>query len=303
MISILYSLIIFPLVRIIELVFMTFERLFNPGIAILGVSAVVTACTLPLYLVAEKWQSIERETQKRLMPKMTKIKAIFKGDEQYMVLNTYYKQQHYHPVFALRNTFSLLIQIPFFIAAYSYLSHLELLQGVPFIFIHDLSAPDRLMSIFGSNINILPVLMTIINIVTGAIYTRGFPLKEKVQLYGMALIFLALLYGSPAGLVLYWTMNNVFSLAKNVLRHIPHGKKIVYVILCAAALYIDYYTLFIFHKRSIVKHILVVIASSSVFFIPLFLAAAKKIADTVYRYHRRFRQQRNTKVSIFTRNR
>jgi hypothetical protein len=36
--------------------------------------------------------------------------------------------------------------------------------------------------------------MTLINIVSGAIYTKGFPLREKVQLYLMALIFLVLLY-------------------------------------------------------------------------------------------------------------
>ena len=49
------------------------------------------------------------------------------------------------------------------------------------------------------------------------IYTRGMPLKSKIQLYGMALIFLVLLYDSPAGLVFYWTLNNLFSLGKNIL--------------------------------------------------------------------------------------
>ncbi|GMO29089.1 MAG: YidC/Oxa1 family membrane protein insertase [Termitinemataceae bacterium] len=277
MTSILYSIIIFPIVRIIELVFITFERLFTPGVAVLGVSGIVTACTLPLYLMAEKWQHIERETQKRLAAKVHKIKSTFTGDERHMILSAYYKQEHYHPVFALRNTFSLLIQIPFFIAAYTYLSHLPLLQGTSFFFIHDLSKPDGLFRAFGHSINILPILMTAINITTGVIYTRGFLLNEKVQLYGMAVIFLALLYNSPAGLVLYWTMNNVFSLAKNVIRHIPHAKKIIWIALCVIALYVDYYTLFVFHKRSIVKHILVVLAASVVFFIPIFILAAKKL--------------------------
>lgn len=58
--------------------------------------------------------------------------------------------------------------------------------------------------------------MTVINIVSGMIYTRGMPLKSKIQLYGMALVFLVLLYGSPSGLVFYWTLNNVFSLIKNI---------------------------------------------------------------------------------------
>ena len=59
--------------------------------------------------------------------------------------------------------------------------------------------------------------MTLINIVSIVIYTRGAPLKEKLQLGAMALIFLVLLYDSPSGLVIYWTMNNVFSLVKNIL--------------------------------------------------------------------------------------
>ena len=60
----------------------------------------------------------------------------------------------------------------------------------------------------------LPIAMTLINIIAGAIYTKGFSFKEKAQIYGMALVFLVILYNSPSGLVLYWTMNNVFSLIK-----------------------------------------------------------------------------------------
>ena len=58
--------------------------------------------------------------------------------------------------------------------------------------------------------------MTLINCIAGAVYTKGFPFKEKLQLYGMAFLFLILLYNSPSGLVLYWTLNNIFSLLKNI---------------------------------------------------------------------------------------
>jgi membrane protein insertase Oxa1/YidC/SpoIIIJ len=119
-----------------------------------------------------------------------------------MILSTYYKQNHYHPVYALRSTFGLFIQIPFFIAAYSYLSHLQTLQGASFFFITDLGKPDALFSIGSGYINVLPLLMTLINIVSGAVYTKGLGAKDKMQLYGMALVFLVLLYNSPSGLVL-----------------------------------------------------------------------------------------------------
>ena len=58
--------------------------------------------------------------------------------------------------------------------------------------------------------------MTAVNIVSSRIYAKDLSRKDKLQLYGMALIFLVLLYNSPSGLVFYWTLNNVFSLFKNI---------------------------------------------------------------------------------------
>ena len=49
--------------------------------------------------------------------------------------------------------------------------------------------------------NLLPVLMTGINLLSGVLYTRGAPLKSQVQTFGIALVFLALLYSSPSGLI------------------------------------------------------------------------------------------------------
>jgi YidC/Oxa1 family membrane protein insertase len=237
--EILYTIIIYPIVLFIEFVFVFSWKVFkDTGLSVVVLSIVVSLICLPIYIVAEKWQQLERDIQKKLKPKIDKIKAVFKGDEQYMILSAYYRQNHYHPVYAMRSTFGLLIQIPFFIAAYKFLSHLEVLNGVPFLFIHDLSAPDGLVSIAALPINILPVVMTAINIITGSIYMRGFPLKDKAQLYGMAAIFLVLLYNSASALVLYWTMNNVFSLAKNCYFKIGYKHKfkimlLLFSVVCA----------------------------------------------------------------------
>ncbi len=216
-----------------------------------GVSAAVGFCTLPLYFHAERWQNVEREKNKRLAPKVKKIKTAFTGDEQFMILSTYYRQQHYHPLYALRSSLGVLIQIPFFIAAYSYLSHLDALHDASFLFLKDLSEPDKLIPVelSGGGINILPVLMTLINCVSGAIYASGFTRKEKLQLYGMALIFLVLLYNSPSGLVLYWTANNIFSLAKNIFQKIKYSKKIIIALLYFSILSVDSYLIFFPERR------------------------------------------------------
>lgn len=56
-----------------------------------------------------------------------------------MILQTYYRQNHYKPTYVLRGAISLLLEIPFFIAAYRFLSNLQLLQGASFGPIHDLA--------------------------------------------------------------------------------------------------------------------------------------------------------------------
>ena len=278
-----YNLIIFPLVQIIEIAFVVVFSIFrNKALAIIGVSAAVTICTMPLYFIAEKWQNAERALQKKLKPKVDKIKTVFRGDVQYMCLSAYYRQNHYHPAYALRNSFGILIQIPFFIAAYSYLSRLDFIKGVSFLFISDLGAPDKLFSVGGFTFNILPLLMTLINCASGAVYTKGLPVRDKVQIYGMAAVFFVLLYNSPSGLVLYWTMNNIFSLLKNIISKTNRGPKIVYLFLCLCAclVIIRFIPVGFSPKRLFVAGF-----CSLIFFAPLFLKlfqyAKKRIAGFV----------------------
>jgi hypothetical protein len=213
---------------------------------------------LPLYAVAERWQEYERKLQKKFKPKIDKIKAVFSGDEQYMILAAFYRQNQYHPIYALRGSFGLLVQVPFFIAAYTYLSHLEALRGASFLFLDNLGAPDGLLRLGNGRVNLLPVLMTAVNCAAGAVYTKGFPLKEKVQLYGMAAVFLALLYTSPSGLVLYWTMNNVFSLLKNSYYKITLKRKNFFLLLCLSILcfFFSFYLLRVYRGDAALRNLL-----------------------------------------------
>jgi YidC/Oxa1 family membrane protein insertase len=267
--EILYNIFIFPIVQIIEISYFIVYRIFRDRVlAIIGVSVIVTFCTMPLYFIAEKWQNVERDIHKKLKPKIDKIKSVFKGDEQYMILSTFYRQNHYHPFYSLRNSFGLLVQIPFFIAAYSFLSHLNLLKGTSFLFIDDLSLPDRFLSIKGFSLNILPLIMTTINCISGAVYTKGFQAREKIQVYGIALVFFVLLYNSPAGLVLYWTVNNIFSLLKNILAKTKYAPRIVwgFLCLCVISLFIRYIPLGFTPKRFFVIGL-----CSLIFFAPFLL--------------------------------
>ena len=213
-----YQLLIMPLELVFEVVFGFAMKIGqNCGAAIFALSMVMNLLLLPLYRRADAIQEQQREIEKRMEPGVRHIKQTFRGDERFMMLQAYYRKNNYKPFSALKGSLPLMLEIPFFIAAYHFLSHLELLNGTAFGPIRNLAAPDGLLTVGGVTISVLPILMTLINFVSSAIYTKGLPARDKLQLYGMAVIFLVLLYNSPSGLVFYWTLNNLFSLGKNLL--------------------------------------------------------------------------------------
>lgn len=268
----LYGILIYPIELLLSYIYAFFFRFSDThGIAIVGISFAVNILSFPLYDIAEKIQRKERDAKRKLQSGINRIKAVFSGDEQYMILSTFYRQNHYHPAYALRSSVSLMIQVPFFIAAYSFLSNLASLNGQSFFFIHDLGLPDGLWKVGSFSINILPIAMTLINLVAGLIYTKGFMVREKVQLFGMAFLFLVILYGSPSALVLYWTLNNLVSLVKNLLYRVKHPAKVLYI--SAAALTIAGVIAFfvLFGDITTLKAIVVVCAGILVVLIPLLL--------------------------------
>ena len=202
----------------------------NQGLAVIGVSLAVSLLTLPLYHRADMVQQKARDIQQKMARWVNHIRRTFKGEERFMMLRTYYRINGYSPLSALNGSISLLLEIPFFIAAYHFLSHLDVLNRASFWIIKDLGKPDGLLKLGAVTINVLPILMTAINCIASAIYLKGFPLKDKIQTYGMAVIFLVLLYNSPSGLVVYWTCNNIFSLVKNIFYKLKHPRETAYIL-------------------------------------------------------------------------
>ena len=224
--DILYTIIIYPLELFFEVVFVLANNVFyKPVISIIVLSLAVNFLVLPLYKRADEVQREERDLEASLSGGISHIKKTFKGDERMMILQTYYRQNHYSPLYVFKDSISLLLQIPFFIAAYRFLSTLELLNNASLGPIKSLGEPDSLFVIAGFTINLLPILMTVINLASGWIYSKGISFKAKLQMYLLALVFLVLLYNSPAGLVFYWTLNNLFSLCKNIIYKILEGRK------------------------------------------------------------------------------
>ena len=231
-IFVLESIFIGPLKLVFEIIYsLALSLLNNPGLSIIALSLAMNFLVLPLYRRADAMQEQARDTENKLSRGVSHIKKTFSGDERMMILQTYYRQNNYKPTDALRGSVSLLLEIPFFMAAYQFLSGMTVLKGVPFGPISDLASPDGLLTVAGITVNVLPVLMTAINVVSSAIYLKGFPLKTKIQLYGMAAFFLVFLYNSPACLVFYWTLNNLFSLIKTICYKLKNPKKVLKIAL------------------------------------------------------------------------
>ena len=233
--SFFYQLLISPLELLLETIYGISGILFDSaGFRIFAMSLLMNILLLPLYNQADALQAKERDIEKSMEPYVKHIRKTFSGDERFMMLQAYYNQAHYKPYYTLRGSLPLLLEVPFFIAAYHFLSHIADLRSSALGPIADLGAPDGLLVLGGVTLNALPILMTAINVVSSAVYTKGAPPKSKLTLYGVALIFLVLLYNSPSGLVFYWTLNNLFSLFKNLFYKFKNPRKAVAVLLAAA---------------------------------------------------------------------
>lgn len=221
--NIIYLLIIKPIETVLSFLFGTYVGLTGSyGLSVILLSLSVTIIMFPLFYIAEVWKRKEQAVEKRMKHRLAYIKKYYTGQKRYCMIKATHRLEGYTAASSFRTSFGLLIQIPFFFAAYHLLSHYEPYRGVGWLFIKDFAVPDGLLW----GLNLLPILMTVINIVSSSIYMRGSRAKDIVELYVMAGVFLLLLYASPAALVLYWTMNNVFSVGKSLifLRLFPHEK-------------------------------------------------------------------------------
>lgn len=110
---ILYNLVVAPIEMIVDWVFTFFSIKFDEfGIigAVLGVSLVINFLALPIYNVADRLQEKERKIAKSMEGQIKRIKQTFKGDERFMMLQAYYHECKYNPVYTLRSSLSILIE-------------------------------------------------------------------------------------------------------------------------------------------------------------------------------------------------
>ncbi len=179
-----------------------YQYVHNYGIAIIILTILIKLIFWPL---GNKSYESMKQMQK-LQPKMKELQEKYKGDRQKLSQETMalYKT---HKVNPMSGCLPMLIQIPVFFGLYRTLLYAIELRHSPFFFwIQDLSDKDPYY--------ITPIIMG------GTMWVQqkmtpmsGDPMQQKVMLW-MPVIFTFLFLNFPAGLVIYWLLNNVISIGQ-----------------------------------------------------------------------------------------
>ncbi len=191
----------------------TFYKLsHNYGVAIIMLALLLNLIFAPLTLKSQK----SMKKMQSLQPHMQELKEKHKENPQAVnkeMLELYKK----HKVNPMGGCLPMFLQIPVFIALYNTLMRSYELKNATFLWIKDLSVPDRIfmlsksLPLIGNEVNLLPILMAALMFIQ-----QKFSPTAKVggsgstpNLWFLPIIFGVIFYKFPAGLVLYWFTNSL----------------------------------------------------------------------------------------------
>ncbi len=191
----------------------------NYGIAIIVLTIMIKGVLWPLGSKSYKSMS----EMKKIQPLMKEIREKHKNDKKKMneEVMSLYRTYKINP---LGGCLPMVVQLPVFFALYRMLYQAIELRHAPFfLWIDDLSAPDRLFRFDISSIPFMepPYGIPVLTIIMGATMLlqqkmsppMGDPTQAKMMMF-MPLIFTVIFINFSAGLVLYWLVNNVLSISQ-----------------------------------------------------------------------------------------
>jgi YidC/Oxa1 family membrane protein insertase len=204
-----------PLFWLMELIH---GALGNWGLAIIGITILVKGVMYPL--TKKQYESMAK--MRNLKPKIDELQARYKDNREKMgpAMMELYRKEKVNP---MGGCLPMLIQMPIFLALYwMFAESVELRQAPFFLWIQDLSAADPFY--------VLPVLyilsMYAMQKLTPMTVTD--PMQQKIMLW-MPVVFGVFFVIFPAGLVLYWVVSNLLSLAQMVYIYRDMEKRGLYV--------------------------------------------------------------------------
>jgi YidC/Oxa1 family membrane protein insertase len=189
----------------------------NWGVAIILLTVLIKMAFYPLSAASYKSMAQMR----KMAPRLQHLKERYGDDRQKLheQMMKIYKEEKINP---LGGCLPILVQIPVFIALYWVLMGAVELRQAPFaLWITDLSEPDPYY--------VLPLVMAVTMFIQQKLSpTPPDPVQAKVMMF-MPIVFSVFFFFFPAGLVLYWLVNNVLSILQQwrinvVIERASHGK-------------------------------------------------------------------------------
>ena len=200
-----------------------FKLLGNYGLAIIAITMCIRLAFFPLANFS--FRSMAK--MKILQPEMARLKELHKDDKMKLQqeMMALYKKEKVNP---MSGCLPILVQIPVFFALYKVLFVTIEMRQMPFYgWIHDLSErdPTSIFNLFGLIpwdppsflvIGVWPILMGISMFIQQKLNpTPPDPIQAKIFMFFP--IFLTIILAPfPAGLVIYWTVNNILTMAQQV---------------------------------------------------------------------------------------
>ena len=205
-----WRVICYPLVWILN----AFHDLIpNYGVAIILLTVLVRLVFWPL----THKSTVGMRRMQEIQPKLKELQAKFKGNPQRLQQETWalYRENKVNP---LSSCLPMLIQIPVFVALFNVLRTAVELRYSGFLWISDLSEPERLFpeafSAIGG-LNVLPILMAVTMALQSWLTpSTGDQSQKKMMVFLMPAMMLFMFYSFPAALSLYWTLSQVFSIVQ-----------------------------------------------------------------------------------------
>lgn len=184
----------------------------NYGIAIILLTILVRIIFWPL----THKSTISMRRMSEVQPLIKELQAKYKDNPQRLQQEMFalYREKKVNP---MAGCLPMLVQIPVFIALFTVLRSAVELRYAPFLWISDLSEPERLFQSwfpFGG-LNILPILMAATMALQSALTpTAGDKSQQRMMMVIMPIMMLVMFYSFPSALSLYWTLSQLISIAQ-----------------------------------------------------------------------------------------
>lgn len=200
----------------------------NWGICIIILTIILKLVMFPL----SKKQSLGTLKMQQLQPKMQAIQEKYKNDQQRLQAETakLYKEAGYNPA---SGCLPMLFQFLVLFAMYNLFNNYFEFRGSMFIpnWITDLTMGDSIhtfnfnIPLLGNQLRLLPVIYLASQLLFGKITNNGGATAGTAQsastmkfmTYGMPIMFFFLFYNAPSGLLLYWTVSNIFQMGQQII--------------------------------------------------------------------------------------